>query len=86
MQNNWDLGKWKNYFFFPQPVTVALENLKNIFNMVNSRVSLQMILACVHFDHLKAKEEHSFPTNNEMCSLEINKWNDSFSSEGLFLV
>lgn len=44
-----------------------------MFNLVNSMISLQLILVCVHFDHIKAKEEHSFSTNNEMCSLEKKK-------------
>lgn len=69
MQNNLDLGKWKKYFF-PTFNCVALENLKNIFNMVNTIISLQLIVACVHFEHLKEKEEHSFPINNETYSLE----------------
>lgn len=62
----------KKVFFFPTFNCVAWENFKNMFNLMNSMISLQLILVCVHFDYLKAKE-HSFPINNEMCSLEKKK-------------
>lgn len=60
-------------YIFPILNSVALEKFKNMFNLVNSMNSLQLIFVCVHFDRLKAKEKHSFCINNEISSLEKKK-------------